>query len=90
MGKMKATLLVLVFLVIVQEIRTSPTRLVDRIGYEKYLSKAKSVLDRVPLIDGYDIIANPFKFILQFMFVLKGTTTLHLIFVLLKIIKLGI
>ena len=42
-----------VFLLATDGIRCSPSRRFEPSTFEKYLTKARAVLDRVPLIDGY-------------------------------------
>ena len=51
---MKPTSIALIFLLVAENIviRCSPTRRFDQFTFEKYVTKAKAVLDRVPLIDG--------------------------------------
>lgn len=49
---MNQILIVLVFLLAAEGIRCSPTRRFEQFTFEKYLTKARAVLGRVPLIDG--------------------------------------
>lgn len=44
--------IILVLLVTVEQILSSPARRVEPVAIETYLNKARAVLDRVPLIDG--------------------------------------
>ncbi len=53
---MKQILIVLVLLLAAEGIRCSPTRRFEQFTFEKYLTKARAVLDRVPLIDGQVVI----------------------------------
>ena len=48
--KMKPILIWITFLLVGENI-CSPSRRFDELAFQKYLTKAKDVLDRVPLID---------------------------------------
>ena len=49
--KLSFVTLVIVLLA-VEQIRSSPTGRLEKFAFEKYLTRARAVLDRVPLIDG--------------------------------------
>jgi hypothetical protein len=49
---MKLIFVHLVILLAAEQIRSSPTRRLEQFAFEKYLTRARAVLDRVPLIDG--------------------------------------
>ncbi len=55
---MKFCLIAVVFFLAAEPIWGSPARRIQQFGVEKYLDKAKAVLDRVPLIDGYSLYNN--------------------------------
>lgn len=50
--KMKLRLTVFLVLLVIELILSSPSRRFDGVAFEKFLIKARDVLDRVPLIDG--------------------------------------
>ncbi|XP_032799459.2 LOW QUALITY PROTEIN: dipeptidase 1 [Daphnia magna] len=52
--KMKLRLTVFLVLLVIELILSSPSRRFDGVAFEKFLIKARDVLDRVPLIDGHN------------------------------------
>ncbi|EFX80770.1 hypothetical protein DAPPUDRAFT_196706 [Daphnia pulex] len=51
---MKLIFVHLFILLAAEQIRSSPTRRLEQFAFEKYLTRARAVLDRVPLIDGHN------------------------------------